>query len=257
VTDAQVRELLMRLFDDEPAPGDTVTSVYRRAERLRRRRQWRAIAAGACLVVLVALAGYGVTDALFPRVGGDLAGGPGDPTSSVPAPPTVDRVGAAIGRNLASSGLTFRPDARGTGWRRYTVFAAATSVGTLDVVVYPAAVALCYPKAAGTSDCARDRTTDDGLEYATYTEDDSAEQQYTEILARQPAEGRGVAAYAAGPRASGERGPGESPLGIGLLQRVALDRSVIAAFDADEWCGRPSDPACPTPAVPMPPDGAV
>jgi hypothetical protein len=117
VTEAQVRELLVRVLDDEPPPRDTVTTVYRRAD---------------------------------------------------------DRVGAAIGRNLASSGLTFRPDARGSGWRRYNVLAAATSVGTLDVAVYTAPVPLCYPKAAGTSDCARDRTTDDGLEYATYTEDDSA-----------------------------------------------------------------------------------
>jgi hypothetical protein len=277
--DRQVRDLLGRALDGERALHDAVTGVYQRAGELRRSRRRRVLAVSVVLVAMVATAGYAATDALMPRLRSGITGTAPKAPSPTAAPTTAQAgtVGvtpstvvapsdgvlmAAIDR-LKPYGITVRPAARGDGWRRYTVLDEGQVTGTLDVVVYTAPAPLCFPKAAGRTSCAKNRTSDDGLEFATYTDDENPEQQYTEILARR-SDGRAVAAYAAGLPASGKAdagdttgedadGPGEAPLTINKLQWIGLDKDMPDAFGTDEWCDRP-DPSCPVLGVPMPTD---
>lgn len=277
--DRQVHDLLERALDGERAMHDAVTGVYQRAGELRRGRRRRVVAVSVVLVAMVATAGYAATDALMPRLRSAITGSVTTTPTPTAAPTTAqagtvaltpstvvapsDGVLVAAIERLKPYGITVRPAARGDGWRRYTVLEGGQVTGTLDVVVYTAPATLCFPKSAGRTSCAKTKTSDDGLEFATYTDDENPEQQYTEILARR-SDGRAVAAYAAGLPATGKTGaagttgedaggPGKAPLTINKLQWIGLDKDMPDAFGTDEWCDRP-DPSCPVLGVPMPAD---
>ena len=58
-------ERLERAFEDEPPLGDAVDAVFRRIERLRKRRIRRVLLAGLLVAALVIAGGYGLTSVLL------------------------------------------------------------------------------------------------------------------------------------------------------------------------------------------------
>jgi hypothetical protein len=254
MTGTLVRDLLDIALDAEPPTGDLVSTVYQRAEKLRRARIRNAALAGACVTALVAAIGWGVTTVLTPGPAGAGPAGVAAGARSASASRT-DRTAPLAARALDGRGVEFRPAGRGDGWRRYTVLDHGRNTGTLDVVVYAATAELCLPTTATstTDDCAPLITTENGLRYVSYADPADPARQFTEVVVERQSDTRVFAVHAAGLPPTGAAGAGKAPLSVAEAQQIALDRSLPETFGADEWCDRP-DPACPVLGVPAPPD---
>jgi hypothetical protein len=242
--------LLAGVLVGEPEVGDGVAAVYRLAEKMRRRRVRRVVAAGLVSAAVVAAFGYGLATAVIPapyqlsRQAAPVAG---------PAP-AVDQVLVALDPVLRENGLRAvrREPSAGPGWRQYAV-AHATSGrprGLIEVAAYSAPDGLCFPVLKDREACARPMGGGD-VEYARYTDDQDVDWQVQQVIARRLSDGRVIAVMATGERGTGKRADGRAPLTAAQVARVAVDVRVMSAFAVDEDCTGP-DAACPVLKVPVP-----
>jgi len=242
-------DLLEPVFADEPPLGDAIAAVFRRAERQRRRRARIVLAAGAAVVVLTTAIGYALATVLPPTGGTGLGARP----TRIPAT-RPDPAQAVLASALRASGLRIVPHepARGDGWRQYLVrTASGRPYGLVDVSVYAAPAALCFPVLAEPDACARPEHASKDVEYARYAFDRDVNWQVNEVIARRVPDGRALAVQATGERGTGTAGLGRPPLTARLAARVASDPRLLAAFDAAERCNGP-ERACPVLQVPVP-----
>jgi hypothetical protein len=246
---ARLGELLEPVFADEPPLGDAVDAIFRRAEKLRRRRSRAVFAAGAVVVALVFLAGYAMTTVLLPTE-------PEHP-ASLPAPvvvPGPDLVLTVIAPVLRPSGLRIVPrgPGLGVGWRQYLVLTeSGRPHGLVEVSAYAAPGGLCFPVLADPGSCARPEHVSNVVEYVRYTFDEDVDWQVNEVIARRLADGRTIVVQATGERGDGTAMGGRPPLSPLLTDRIATDPRLAAAFGPGESCNGP-DTACPVLRVPVP-----
>ncbi|WP_285686658.1 hypothetical protein [Actinoplanes sp. NBRC 103695] len=242
--------LLAGVLIGEPPVGEGVAAVYRRAEKLRRRRVRRVVTAGLVSAVVVAAFGYALATAVIPtpylrkQVATPVAG---------PAP-VVDPVLVTLEPVLRDNGLRAvrREPSAGVGWRQYAVADARSGRprGLIEVAAYLAPDGLCFPVLSDREACARPMGGGD-VEYVRYSDDRDVDWQVQEAMARRLSDGRVVAVMATGERGTGRRADGRPPLTAAQVARVAVDVRVMAAFDLDEQCTGP-DAACPVLKVPVP-----
>jgi hypothetical protein len=228
----------------EPPVGDAVDEIFRRAERLRRRRAGVVLVAGAGVVALTAAIGYALTTLSIPAAPAH--------TAASAAPPRPDRIRELLTATVHASGLSVVPrePARGAGWRQYLVLAAdGRPHGLIEVSAYAAPEGLCFPVLAGKTACARPMAAPANVQYVRYAEDQDPNWQVIEVVARHLADGRTVVVQATGERGTGSRSAGRAPLSPVLAARVAADPRLAAAFDPQESCN--DDAACPVLRVPL------
>ncbi len=228
----------------EPPIGDAVDEIFRRAERLRRRRARVVLAAGAAVAALTAATGYALTALSIPAAPAH--------TAAAPAPPRPDRIRELLAAAVRASGLSVvaREPARGAGWRQYLVRGAdGRPHGLIEVSAYTAPEGLCLPVAAGKAACARPMTGPARVQYVRYVEDQDPDWQVVEVVARHLTGGRTVVVQATGERGTGSRSAGRPPLSPLVAARVATDPGLAAAFDPEENCT--GDPSCPVLRVPV------
>jgi hypothetical protein len=222
-----------------------VDGIFRRAERLRRRRARLVLVAGAVVVALTAATGYALTTLSIPAAPAH--------TPAAAAPPRPDRIRELLTATVRASGLSVVPrePARGTGWRQYLVLTAAGRPhGLIEVSAYTAPEGLCFPVLADRTACARSMTAPANVQYVRYAEDRDPNWQVIEVVARHLADGRTVVVQATGERGTGSRVAGRAPLSPILAAKVAVDPRLAAAFDPQENCND-GDGACPVLRVPM------
>lgn len=245
--------VLDRACAGEPAVGDAVEDIFRRAERLRRRRARTVIVAGLSVVLIVILLGYALTTVFMPgssprsaaavavpqpRPSAEL-----DPVLAVLSGP-VDAAGYRIVPRLPSSGL---------GWRQYTVLSAeGQGHGIVTVVIYDASAGLCLPVASEPTACARPDTTTVGIEYARYADTDEPGHQVHEVIARRVVDGRTVAVQVAGERGHDDAGRGRPALTTREAARIATQPRLFDGFGLGERCNAPA-PSCPELRFPVRP----
>jgi hypothetical protein len=252
---ALLTAVLERACEGEPPPGDAVTDINRRADRLRRRRARGVVLAGLVAVVLVILLGYALTTVLLP-------GHKARSTAAVPVPQprpsaVLDPVLAVLAPPVDAKGYRIVPrlPAAGPGWRQYAVLnEAGEPRGLVEVAVYDAPAGLCLPVLAEPDACALPDRTRAGMEYARYAETDDVDWQVHEVIARRVVDGRTVAVMATGERGTGSAGEGEPPLTTVEVAQVATDVRLPDAFGVGERCNLPA-PACPILRVPVRPAG--
>jgi hypothetical protein len=241
-------ELLEPVFAGEPPIGDAVEAVFRRAERLRRRRSRAVLAVGAAVVVLVTAIGYALTTVLLPT---DATRAHGTVTATAGRPDAVQAILAPVLRESALL-IVPRDPARGDGWRRYVVHAAdGRPYGLVEVSVYAAPGRLCFPVLAARNACARPVSATDHVQYVRYAFDRDVNWQVNEAIARRLPDGRTIAVQATGERGTGTAAGGRPPLSALLTARLAVDPHLMAAFGPRERCNGPN-PACPVLEVPVP-----
>jgi hypothetical protein len=248
-TVAPLGDLLARVFDGEPPVGDGVRAVYRRAERIRRRRVRAVIGAGAAAVVVVAAVGYGLTTAALPGTRtrqittiAQAAAAPVDPVLDVLRTTGTDEYRVVP-----------REPSRGEGWRQYTVVARGSGRprGLIEVSTYVAKDGLCFPVLASPGACARAERRGVGVEYVRYADDRDVDWQVNQAIARRLSDGLVIVVMATGERGTGSATLGKAPLTALQTATVAADHRVMAAFAPGERCNGP-DPACPVLKVPVP-----
>lgn len=242
--------LLAGVLIGEPPVGEGVAAVYRRAEKLRRRRVRRVVAAGLVSAVVVAAFGYALATAVIPTPYLRM-----QPATPVAGPdPVVDPVLVTLEPVLRDNGLRAvrREPSAGEGWRQYAVADAKSGRprGLIEVAAYLAPDGLCFPVLREREACARPMGGGD-VEYARYSDDRDVDWQVQEAMARRLSDGRVVAVMATGERGTGRRADGRPPLTAAQVARVAVDVRVMSAFDPDEQCTGP-DAACPVLKVPVP-----
>ena len=236
-------ERLTRAFDDEPAAGDAVDAVFRRAERTRRRRIRRVLLGGLAAVVLVAAVGYGLATLLIPTTVSSAA--------PRPAASADDQVLAAIER-AGDVRVVPRSPARGPGWRRYTaVDHRGVARGMIVVVVYSVPGTLCLPVLADKQACALLESAAGDRQYARYSWDQNIDWQVTQAVARRLPDGRTVAVVATGQRGTGNAETGRPPLTAQQAAAAATDPALMNAFADAEHCDD-ATPACPRLRVTVP-----
>lgn len=245
-----LQRVLADVLAAEPPVGDGVARVYRRADRMRRRRLRRVVVAGVAAAAVVAGFGYVLATAAVPGARQPSAARP-----AVGAPPVVDPLLVALDPILAGNGLKAVPKepGRGPGWRQYAV-ADRTSGrprGLVEVAVYAAPDGLCFPVRNEPGACARALSRGDNAEYARYTDDRDVDWQVHQAIARRLSDGRVFAVMATGERGTGSRADGRPPLSAAEVADVAVDVRVMSAFDPEEECTAP-DAACPVLKVPVP-----
>ena len=243
-------DLLAQVFDGEPPPGDGVEAVYRRAERIRKRRLRAVIGAGAATVVVVAGVGYGLTTAAIPSAGTRQISPIAETAAAVgPADPVLDVLRTA---GTAEYRVVPREPSRGAGWRQYTVVSrdGGRPRGLIEISTYVAKGGLCFPVLARKDACARPERRGD-VEYVRYADDRDVDWQVNQTIARRLSDGRVVVVMATGERGTGSAVTGKPPLTGMQTATVAADSRVMAAFGPDERCNGP-DPACPVLKVPVP-----
>jgi hypothetical protein len=228
----------------EPPIGDAVDEIFRRAERLRRRRARVVLAAGVAVAALTALTGYALTTLSIPAAPAH--------TAASAAPPRPDRIRELLTATVRASGLSVVPrePARGAGWRQYLVLGAdGRPHGLIEASAYTAPEGLCFPVRADKTACARPMIGPANVQYVRYVEDQDPDWQVIEIVARHLAGGRTVVVQATGERGTGSRSAGRPPLSPLVAARVAIDPRLAAAFDPEENCT--GDAACPVLRVPV------
>lgn len=240
---APLSRLLEHVLEGEPPIGDEVDAVFRRADRLRRRRTQAVLALGAVTAAVIAVLGYVLTSTLLTP--------PAEPTrtpvqavmpSRAPEKPSQappDRVRDVIEPLLEGRELRIEPGSpeRGNGWRQYEVAdAEGRSRGTVRVAIYDVRGNWCFPVAADPRECARpDRAG--GLEFVRYDDVDDPDRQVRQTIARRLDDGRTVAVMAAGkPDAGAQRG--RPALSGAQVEQVATDERVFEAFARSEDCGK-------------------
>jgi hypothetical protein len=168
---APLAELLGHVLEGEPAPADEVDAVFRRADRLRRRRTRLLLIAGAAIAATIVLAGYLLTTTLLPVRGVPKARPPraASAPSVVPVPSAIaDPVLALIAPVIDGDQLRIVPSspARGFGWRQYSVLTAGGQPrGTVQVATYARPGDLCFPRHDGKDGCARAGKASGGVDY--------------------------------------------------------------------------------------------
>lgn len=242
--------LLAGVLVGEPPVGDGVAAVYRRAEKMRRRRVRKIVAAGMVSAAVVAGFGYALATAAIPTPYQMRR----QATPVVGPAPVVDPLLVALQPVLRDNGLKAVPrePGAGPGWRQYAVAHATTGRprGLVEVAVYAAPDGLCFPLRNDREACARPMG-DGGMEYARYSDDRDVDWQVHEAIARRVSDGRVIAVMATGERGTGRRADGRPPLSAAQVAGVAVDVRVMSAFDPNEDCTGP-DAACPVLKVPVP-----
>jgi hypothetical protein len=237
-------ERLEQAFEDEPPIGDAVDAVFRRAERLRKRRIRGVLLAGLLAVALVAAAGYGLTSALLPRA-------TRHPAVSQPSGADAGPVLAVLA-SVSDFRIVPRSPAVGAGWRQYTaVDEAGHPRGVIEVAVYTAPNGLCLPVLADQDACALPEHAAGDVEYARYGFDTDVDWQVNEVIARRRSDGRTVAVMATGQRGTGDAEAGRPPLTTPQTAKAATDPRIMDAFGPAESCDDPA-PACPVLKVKLP-----
>jgi hypothetical protein len=246
---ARLGELLEPVFADEPPLGDAVDAVFRRAERLRRRRSRAVFAAGVVVVLLVFLAGYVMTTILLPTEPDHSA--TIDTTVVVPGP---DPVLAILAPALSPSRLRVvaRDPGAGAGWRQYLVLNAnGRPHGLIEVSAYTTPNGLCFPVLADERACARPERALANIDYVRYAFDQDVDWQVNQVIARRLPDGRTIVVQATGERGTGTATGGRPPLSALLAARIATNPRLAVAFGPTESCNSP-DAACPVLKVPVP-----
>ena len=243
--------LLAGVLVGEPPVGDGVAAVYRRAEKMRRRRVRKIVAAGMVSAAVVAGFGYALATAAIPTPYQMRR----QATPVVGPAPVVDPLLVALQPVLRDNGLKAVPrePGAGPGWRQYAVAHATTGRprGLVEVAVYAAPDGLCFPLRNDREACARPMGDGGDMEYARYSDDGDVDWQVHEAIARRLSDGRVIAVMATGERGTGKRADGRPPLSAAQVAGVAVDVRVMSAFDPDEDCTGP-DAACPVLKVPVP-----
>jgi hypothetical protein len=243
----RVGALFEQVLQHEPPVEDGPAAVYRRVDRMRRRRVRTLIGVGVGLVLVVGAIGYGVTTALLPRAA-TLIGAETTPT--VPSEPVL----AVLAPVLARKGYRIvpRPPLGGTGWRQYLVVAGdGKPHGVVEISAYATPNGLCFPVLADAKACARPQIAPGNVDYVRYGADKDVDWQVTEVIARRRADGRTIAVLATGERGTGNATAGRPPLTGPETARVAIDPRTADAFAPQELCTAP-DAACPALKVPVP-----
>ncbi|NMO52965.1 hypothetical protein HH310_17415 [Actinoplanes sp. TBRC 11911] len=249
----RLSELLEPVLAGEPPLADEVDAVFRRADRLHRRRTRMLLASGAVAVAAVVAAGFVLTSALLPRrepadrVAPSMAAPP-IITASAPTPspsPTRDSVRAVVGPAVGERGMHVLAGELGDGWREYPVRDAdGIRRGIVRVAIYRVEGDLCFPVLAAPSRCARAERTSSGIDYVRYDDEHDPDRQVHQTIAHR--DGRALAVMAAGERDIGAK-RGKPALTGKQVERVATDERLFDAFAA-EHCGD----GCPDFAVPVP-----
>lgn len=245
--------LLAQMFDGEPPVGDAAGAVFRRAGAIRRRRLRQIISAGLAAVIVVGVVGYALTVAVLPTTPKRSTNAVAPAPSVAPPPAVRDPALTVLSEVVAGKDLRVapQPPARGDGWRRFSVSGTAGGPrGLVEISVYAARDGLCFPVRADPDACAKpDRSG--GVDYVRYTDEEDADWQVTQTIARRGSDGRVVVVMATGERGTGDADAGRPPLTARETARVATDPRVIGMFGADERCNGP-DPDCPVLRVPLP-----
>jgi hypothetical protein len=240
-------ERLEQAFEDEPPLGDAVDAVFRRIERLRKRRIRRVLLAGLLAVALVAAGGYGLTSVLLPAA-------PRHPAASQPSSAAAGPVLAVLS-SISDFRIVPRAPAAGAGWRQYIALDdAGHPRGLIDVAVYTAPNGLCLPVLADKDACALPEHAAGNVEYARYGFDRDVDWQVNEAIARRLADGRTVAVMATGERGTGDAEAGRPPLTARQTAKAATEPRILDAFGPTESCND-SGPACPVLKVKVPAAG--
>jgi hypothetical protein len=254
-------QLLERVLEGEPAPGDEIDEVFRRADRLYRRRIQAVVAAGIAVIAVIAAAGYALTSTLMPTghpatpavapYAATTAGSAPSPSRSPVADPVLGLLAPVAGGRKER--VHPRPPARGNGWRQYSVTGQdGAPRGTVAVAVYATGKTLCFPVPAAPRRCAKVEWAPAGVEYVRYDEQNERDWQVRQTIARRISDGRTIALMAAGERGAGNAAAGKPGLTGAQVERLATDRRLFDAFGKDEDCFGPSSGACPAFKVPVP-----
>ncbi|WP_433376885.1 hypothetical protein ACQPZX_08690 [Actinoplanes sp. CA-142083] len=250
----QLNRLLEHVLDGEPQLGDEIDAVFRRADRLRRRRTQALVAAGVAVTAVIVATGYALTTTLMP--GKNASPPAGVASSAVPLPSTVaDPVLALIAPIVDGRKMHIypRPPERGSGWRQYSVVDQdGKPRGTVEVAVYTVAEDLCFPVLAAPGKCAKTEWAPAGIEYVRYDDDRDLDWQVHQTIARRITDGRTVAVMATGERGTDNASNGKPGLTGAQIEQIATDRRFFDAFGAAEQCSGPSSGACPAFKVPVP-----
>jgi len=255
--------LLEHVLDGEPVIGDEIDEVFRRADRLRRRRIQVLIGAGLAAVAVIAAAGYTLTSTLMPT-GKTAAPSAGPHATALPSavqlpspvPSTVtDPVLGLLAPFVGGrkERIYPRPPERGNGWRQYSVTDQdGTPRGTVAVAVYATGQGLCFPVLAAPHRCAKVSWAPAGVEYVRYDDEKDPDWQVHQTIARRISDGRTVAVMATGERGTDNASRGKPGLTGAQIEQLATDRRLFNAFNAGEQCSGPSSGACPAFKVPVP-----
>ncbi|MEV4350667.1 hypothetical protein AB0J83_39925 [Actinoplanes sp. NPDC049596] len=227
-----LRELLEHVLEGEPSVGEEVDAVFRRADRLRRRRTQLLLGSGLLGAAAIVAAGYLLTTTLLPgRPAVTVTPVVSIPASVAPAPAvtvTSDAVRDLVEPLIEGRGLDVKSVERGDGWRRYHVVDGDQPRGAVDVAVYDKSDDYCFPVKADKKACARVDQAG-GLEFVRY--DDVADEnwQVRQTIARRASDGRTVAVMATGKRDVGAE-KGKPALTGAQVEQVATDDRVFDAF---------------------------
>ena len=255
--------LLEHVLDGEPVIGDEIDEVFRRADRLRRRRIQALIGAGLAAVAVIAAAGYTLTSTLMPT-GKTAAPSAGPHATALPSAvqlpsPVPSTVTDPVLGLLApivdgrKERITPRPPERGNGWRQYSVTDQdGTPRGTVAVAVYATGPNICFPVPAAPHKCAKVEWAPAGVEYVRYDDEKDQDWQVHQTIARRISDGRTIALMATGERGDADPADGKPGLTGAQIEQVATDRRLLDAFGKDEDCFGPSSGACPAFKVPVP-----
>ena len=252
--------LLEHVLDGEPVIGDEIDEIFRRADRLRRRRIRTLIGAGLAAVAVIAAAGYALTSTLMPtatKITPAVAPHAIAQPTSVPPPPSaaVDPVLGLLAPIVdgRKERIIPRPPERGNGWRQYSVTDQdGTPHGTVAVAVYATGQKLCFPVLAAPHRCAKVEWAPAGVEYVRYDDEKDRDWQVHQTIARRISDGRTIALMATGERGGDDPSAGRPGLSGAQIEQVATDRRLFDAFGKDEDCFGPSSGACPAFKVPVP-----
>lgn len=254
----QLNQLLEHVLDGEPGLGDEVDAVFRRADRIRRRRLRALIAAGVAAAAIIVATGYALTSTLMP---GTATSEPAAaPPSAGPAPsdltdPVLEVLAPLV--DAKKMHIYPRPPERGDGWRQYSVVDKdGKARGTVEVAVYAVADDLCFPVLAAPGKCAKTEWAPAGVKYVRYDDDQDLDWQVHQTIARRITDGRTLAVMATGERGTGNAAAGKPGLTGAQIEKAATDRRMFDAFGANEKCQGPSAAACPAfkVSVPLPAD---
>ena len=250
----QLNRLLEHVLDGEPEIGDEIDAVFRRADRIRRRRIRMLVAAGVAGTAVIVTTGYALTSTLMPSTGGGppvAAQSSAAPRSSTAADPVLALIAPIVdGRKMH---IYPRPPERGSGWRQYSVVDQdGKPRGTVELAVYSVAEDLCFPVRATPGKCARTEWAPAGVEYVRYDDEKDPDWQVHQTIARRISDGRTIALMATGERGDDNAAAGKPGLTGAQIEQVATDPRLFDAFGKGEDCFGPSSGACPAFKVPVP-----
>jgi hypothetical protein len=251
----QLSKLLEHVLDGEPELGDQIDAVFRRADRLHRRRTRRLIGGGAAAAAAIVAAGYLITTTFLPATVGTVAPMTGSP-GTVPVPSAIgDPVLAVVAPLVDGKQMEIfpRPPERGDGWRQYSVVDRdGKPRGTVVIAVYPSPEDLCFPVRSAPDKCARTEWAPRGIEYVRYDDDRDLDWQVHQTIARRISDGRTVAVMATGERGADDASTGQPALTGAQVEQIATDPRLGDAFGPNESCTGPSAGACPVFRVVVP-----